>query len=249
MTKINTFIVDDEELARLLLRDSLKEISEIRITGEADNGFDALKLINESKPDLVFLDVQMPKLTGFEMLELLDHKPEVIFITAYDEYALKAFEQNAVDYLLKPFSVKRLKDAVYRAISRMNLNDNSDPISALKEKLDRVEETLERVVVKTGSKIKIIPAGDIRYLQAEDDYVMIFLKGEKHLKQQTMKFFENALDPKEFVRIHRSYIVKINFIESIELYEKESYVIKLKDGAILPVSKSGYNNLKEKLRF
>lgn len=248
MTKINTLIVDDEALARLLLTDSLKDFPEINIIGEAENGFDALKQINEKKPDLVFLDIQMPKLTGFEMLELIDYKPEIIFVTAYDEYALKAFEQNAVDYLLKPFTTKRLKDAVDRAVSRLQTGTSEEPVS-IKEKLGNVEEVLDRVVVKTGSKIKIIPAEDIRYIQAEDDYVTIHIAGEKHLKQQTMRFFEQNLDPKEFVRVHRSFIVRISFIESIELYEKDSYVLKLKDGSTLPVSKSGYVKLRESLRF
>lgn len=246
---INTLIVDDEELARLLLKDSLKDMPEIRITGEAANGFEALKVINEEKPDLVFLDVQMPKLTGFEMLELLEHKPEIIFVTAYDEYALKAFEQNAVDYLLKPYTSKRLRDAVDKALLRIQSGQSENAVVEMSEKLQSSEEKLERIVVKTGSKIKIIPVREIQYLQAEDDYVMIFIEGEKHLKQQTMKYFETHLDPREFVRVHRSYIARIGFIESIELYEKESYILKLKNGNTLPVSKSGYLNLRGKLGF
>lgn len=247
--QINTLIVDDEELARLLLKDSLKDMSEIRVSGEAANGFEALKIINDEKPDLVFLDVQMPKLTGFEMLELLDHKPEIIFVTAYDEYALKAFEQNAVDYLLKPYTTKRLRDAVDKALLRIQSGQSENTVVEMYEKLQNSEEKLERIVVKTGSKIKIIPVREIKYLQAEDDYVMIFIEGEKHLKQQTMKYFETHLDPREFVRVHRSYIARIGFIESIELYEKESYILKLKDGNTLPVSKSGYLNLRGKLGF
>ncbi len=246
---INTLIVDDEELARLLLKDSLKDIPEIRVTGEAANGFEALKAINEEKPDLVFLDVQMPKLTGFEMLELLEHRPEIIFVTAYDEYALKAFEQNAVDYLLKPYTTKRLRDAVDKALLRIQSGQSENAVMEMSEKLQSSEEKLERIVVKTGSKIKIIPVREIQYLQAEDDYVMIFIEGEKHLKQQTMKYFETHLDPREFVRVHRSYIARISFIESIELYEKESYILKLKNSSTLPVSKSGYLNLRGKLGF
>jgi two-component system LytT family response regulator len=246
---INTLIVDDEELARLLLKESLKEIPQINVVGEAENGFDALKLIADKKPQLIFLDVQMPKLTGLEMLELLDEKPEIIFITAFDQYALQAFEQNAVDYLLKPFTTKRLKDAIKRAEERLQSGEQSHQPIALQEKLRKGNDAIDRIVVKTGKKIRIIPVEEIHYLQAEDDYVSIHLDHEKHLKQKTMKYYESHLDPKDFVRIHRSYIVRIQFVDSIELYEKDSYIVKLKDGKTLPVSKSGYVKLRDSLRF
>ena len=247
--KIEVLIIDDEELARLLLKESLKEIPWIEVVGEAGNGFDALKLIAEKKPKLLFLDVQMPKLTGFEMLELLDDKPEIIFITAFDQYALEAFEQNAVDYLLKPFTNKRLQEAVKRAGDRLQSGEVSHKAPALQEKLDDAEGYIDRVVIRTGKKIRIIPVEEIKYLEADDDYVSIMLEGEKHLKQKTMRFYESHLDPKEFVRIHRGYIVRIQFVDSIELYEKDSYIVKLKDGQTLPVSKNGYVKLRDSLRF
>mgnify|MGYP000274208719 CR=1 FL=1 len=248
--KINALIVDDEELARLLLKENLKDMPGIQVIGEAENGFDALKFIHDKKPELVFLDVQMPKLTGFEMLELVEEKPEIIFITAYDEYAIKAFEQNAVDYLLKPFTSKRLKEAITRAEERLRSGDSTHKAEQLKIKLEENNtEFIDRVVVKTGPKIRIIPTHEIQYLKAEDDYVMFHLSGEKHLKQQTMKYFEDHLNPKEFVRIHRSYMVRMGFVDSIELYEKDSYIVKLKNGEVLPVSKSGYIKLRESLRF
>ncbi len=247
--KIEALIVDDEELARLLLKESLREISGIEVVGEAANGFDALKLISEKKPQLVFLDVQMPKLTGFEMLELLDEKPEIIFTTAFDQYALDAFELNAVDYLLKPFTSKRLHQAIKRAEERLSSGETSHKAPALQEKLEEAEGYIDRIVVKTGKKIRIIPVEEVEYLEADDDYVAVHLEKEKHLKQKTMKFYESRLDPKDFVRIHRSYIVRIQFVDSIELYEKESYIVKLKDGKTLPVSKSGYVKLRDSLRF
>lgn len=248
--QIKSVIVDDEELARLLLKESLKEIPQIEIIGEAENGFEALKLIQDLQPQLIFLDVQMPKLNGFEMLELIEQRPEVIFITAYDSYAIRAFEENAVDYLLKPFTTKRLELAVKKAEERLNTGDETHKPETLHHKLnENKDQYLDRIVVKTGARIRIIPASEIQYLKAEDDYVMIHIKGEKHLKQQTMKYLEEHLNPKDFVRIHRSYIVRMGFVESIELYEKDSYIVKLKDGNTLSVSKSGYLNLRDRLKF
>ena len=248
--KIRSIIVDDEELARLLLKESLKDMPQIELIGEAENGFDALKLIQDKKPDLIFLDVQMPKLNGFEMLELIDEKPEIIFITAYDSFAIKAFEQNAVDYLLKPFTNKRLEQAIVKAEERLKSGEESHKPSNLHQTLDEnSEQFLDRIVVKTGAKIRIIPTNTIQYLKAEDDYVEIHLTGEKHLKQQTMKYYEEHLNPREFVRIHRSFLVRIGFVDSIELYEKDSYIVKLKDGNTIPVSKSGYLNLRDRLKF
>ena len=245
--KIKTLIIDDEAPARQLLRTYLGLAKEVEVVGECADGFDGLKSIQESQPELVFLDIQMPKLNGFELLELLDEKPQIIFTTAYDEYAIKAFEQNAVDYLLKPFSEKRLLEAVERAKQR--IHDGGD--SAVSKMMEEGDSSgfLRRIVVKTGHKIRIIPTNEILYLEAQDDYVMIYLDKEKHLKQKTMRYFESKLDPSEFIRIHRSYIVRISFVGSIELYEKDSYIIKLKDGNSLPVSKSGYNNLRSKLNF
>ncbi|HPB06448.1 MAG TPA: response regulator, partial [Prolixibacteraceae bacterium] len=204
-------IIEDELLARNLLKNYLKDYQKIEIIAECENGFDGLKAINELKPDLVFLDVQMPKLTGFEMLELLEYRPEIIFTTAYNQFAIKAFEQHAVDYLLKPFSKDRLMVAVERAMEKINGNRTGEiPIDKLTEIPE--SDTIERVVVKDKNKIHIIPTEQIRYIESLDDYVMIYTRDKRFVKQKTMKFFEDHLNPKEFIRIHRSYIVKVEEI-------------------------------------
>lgn len=246
---INAIIIDDEPLARSLLRGYLKEIKEVKILGEYENGFAGLKAIHELKPDLIFLDIQMPKLNGFEMLELLDEIPKVIFITAYDQYAVKAFERNAVDYLLKPYSQERLLAAVEKA-GKLQQNSASElPVKELIRDHQESVEFIDRVAVKTGTKIRIIYIDEIRYLESQDDYVMIYTEEGKYLKQNTMKYFEKHLPPKAFVRVHRSYIVKLDFVAQIELYERDSYIIKLKNQQTIPVSKSGYSRLRENLKF
>lgn len=246
---IRTVIIEDELLARNLLKSYLADHDDIEIIAECENGFDGLKVINELKPDLVFLDVQMPKLTGFEMLELLDFRPEIIFTTAYNQFAIKAFELHAVDYLLKPFSKDRLLQAIDRAIEKIKGNLQSDlPIDKLTEAPD--SEYIERIVVKDKSKIHIIPVGQIRYFESLDDYVMIYTKDKRFIKQKTMKYFEVNLNPKEYVRIHRSYIAKVDEIAEIQQYEKESHIVILKnDHTKLKVSKTGYKNLKQVLSF
>jgi two-component system, LytTR family, response regulator len=245
MNKIRTVIVDDEKLARELLKKYLEALPDVEVTGECQNGFEAIKTINKEKPDLIFLDIQMPKLNGFEMLELLDEPPAVIFTTAYNEYAIKAFEINAVDYLLKPYTEERLKEAVDRA---------KDKLSALfKDKKVTMPSTIDgkyidRIAVKDGPNIFIIPADKVRYIEAQDDYVMIYSEDGKYLKQKTMKFYEENLNPRDFIRIHRSYIVSVKEIKQIDLLEKETYQILLSDKKKLPVSKTGYEKLKEILR-
>lgn len=247
--KIRTIIIEDEAMARNLLKSYLADHDKIEIIAECENGFDGLKAINEMKPNLVFLDVQMPKLTGFEMLELLEFRPEIIFTTAYNQFAIKAFEQHAVDYLLKPFPKDRLLLAIERAIEKIGGTQQGEtPI----DKLTEAPETdfIERVVVKDKSKIHIIPVEQIRYFESLDDYVMIYTKERRFIKQKTMKYFESNLQNKEFVRIHRSYIVKVNEIAEIQQYEKESHIVILKNDHIkLKVSKTGYKNLKGVLSF
>jgi len=245
---IKTIIVEDEKLARDLIKDYLQNQEDFEIVGEYEDGFSGLKAINEMKPDLIFLDIQMPKLTGFEMLEVLEHHPAIIFTTAYDQYALKAFEHNALDYLLKPYSKDRFDEAVGKARERVQSGD-TESISRLVEHRDEQEEEIHRVVVKSRSRINVIPVDDIIYLEAQDDYVMIYTLQSKHLKQKTMKFFEAHLPAEDFVRIHRSYIVKLSEIAQMQLYEKESYIVILNNGVKLPVSKSGLPKLKKKLDF
>ncbi len=248
MEKIRTIIVEDEELARTLLRSYIKDREEIEILCECENGFEGVKAINELKPDLVFLDIQMPKITGFEMLELLDHHPEIIFCTAYDQFALKAFEFNAADYLLKPFSRDRLLSALEKVKERLEKRVEGDDVVDKITNYPR-EGHLDRVVVKDRHKIHIIPSDHIRYVESMDDYVLIYTNEGRFTKQKTMRYFEQALDPHDFARIHRSYIVRIDQIAQLQQYEKESYVAILHDKTKLKVSKSGYKNLKDLLNF
>ncbi|MCZ7603526.1 MAG: LytTR family DNA-binding domain-containing protein [Melioribacteraceae bacterium] len=244
MNKLRTIIIDDEKLAREIVKNYCSKIDEIEIIDECSNGFDGIKSININKPDLIFLDIQMPKLNGFEMLEILEEKPKIIFTTAFDQYALKAFEVNAIDYLLKPFSEERFADAVNK-VTKEQLSTSDEKVEKLKSHLEEELEFLDRVIVKQNQKINIIPIDKVIYFEAQDDYVMIHTLDGKYLKQKTMKYFEDHLDPKNFVRIHRSNIVNISFIKEIELYDSESYRCVLKDNTKLSVSRSGYTKLKE----
>lgn len=247
---IRAVIVDDEELARFLLREYLNQAGGVEVIAECANGFEAVKVISERKPDLVFLDVQMPKLDGFEVLELIDPSVAVIYVTAYDQYAMRAFDAHAVDYLLKPFSPDRFKKALERARQRLGEPVPSTPrISApeLSAAARAPEQKLERIVVKDGAKVHIIPIEKLDYVEAQDDYVALRSEKKNYLKQQTISSVETQLDPKKFVRIHRSYIVNLERIARIEPYTKDSRVAVLTDGTQLPVSRSGHARLKELL--
>jgi two-component system LytT family response regulator len=246
--KIKAIVIDDESLARDIIKKYLSEIPEIGIIAECSNGFEGIKKINELKPDIVFLDVQMPKINGFEMLELIDEPPAIIFSTAYDQYALKAFQVNAVDYLLKPYSKERFNEALKKAISLTD--DKRRKQSLLKNLIEHQGNSVEylnRILVKTGTKISIIPAETIKWIEAKDDYVMIYSMAGKFLKQKTMKFLEEHLNPKEFIRVHRSFIAAVKEIKKIELLDKESYQVVLQTDERLPLSKSGYDKLKARL--
>ncbi|MFY0627905.1 MAG: LytTR family transcriptional regulator DNA-binding domain-containing protein [Reichenbachiella sp.] len=247
MSKIKALIIDDEHLAREIIKSYLNQDENIELIGECSDGFEGFKLINNLKPDIVFLDVMMPKLTGFEMLELLENPPVIIFSTAYDEYALKAFEKNAIDYLLKPYSSDRFNEALSKAKEKIGSSKNVQ--NDIKIIVEEKHELLSRVAVKTGSKIQIIPIAKIKYLEAMDDYVSIHAEDGKFLKQMTMKYFENHLPTEDFMRIHRSYIVKLKEIARLELLGKDSHVAILHDGKQLSVSRSGYSKLKEALGF
>jgi two-component system, LytTR family, response regulator len=247
---IRAVIVDDEELARALIREYLNQAGGVEVIAECANGFEAVKAISERKPDLVFLDVQMPKLDGFEVLELIDPSVAVIYVTAYDQYAMRAFDAHAVDYLLKPFSVDRFKKALERARLRLGEPVPATPrISAteLSAAARAPEQKLERIVVKDGAKVHIIPLEKLDYVEAQDDYVALRSEKKNYLKQQTISSVEAQLDPKKFVRIHRSYIVNLERIARIEPYTKDSRVAVLTDGTQLPVSRSGHARLKELL--
>jgi two-component system LytT family response regulator len=243
---IRTIIVDDEEPARMVLREFLSKRSDINLIAECANGFEAVKAMTELMPDLAILDIQMPKLNGFEVLELVEQPPAIIFATAYDQYAVKAFELHAVDYLLKPFSNDRLNEALAHVAERI-AKKKSLPVEALAEAAGMKPATLERVLIKDGSKVHVIPADKIDYIEAQDDYVAIKVEGKSHLKQQRMAELEKLLDPTKFVRVHRSYIVNLERIGRIELYAKDSRVAILKDGTKLLISRTGYDKLKTML--
>ena len=243
--KIRVIIIDDESLARSITRKYLSKRTEFEIVAECSNGFDAIKKINEEEPDIVFLDIQMPRMTGFEMLELIENPPIIIFTAAYDHYAIKAFEVNAVDYLLKPFSEERFNEAIEKTLVHLKeKTSQSEAIQKLIEKNDEKVEYIERVIIKDAGKINIVPVEKIKWIEAQDDYVMIHSDIGKFLKQKTMKYFENHLDPNYFVRIHRSYMISIDFIKHLEQHDKESYRIILKNEQLLPVSKTGLSKLK-----
>jgi two-component system LytT family response regulator len=238
---LRALIVDDEDLARQLLREYAREVDDLEIIGECNNGFDAVKAIDALKPDLAFLDVRMPKLDGFEVIELIDHQPAVIFVTAYDMYAMRAFEAHAVDYLLKPFRLDRFKQAIERA--RARLGEHLPSAAQLREAAQPGQK-LERVVVRDSSKVHIIPADKLDYIEAQDDYIALHSENKNYLKQQTISNIESQLDPMRFARIHRSYIVNIERIVRIEAFTKDSRIAILKNGAQIPVSRSGLVKLK-----
>jgi len=246
---MKAILIDDEPLARMLVKEYLQNFPQIEVVEECNDGFEGLKAISQHNPDLIFLDVQMPKVTGFEMLELLDEPPAVIFTTAFDEYAIKAFDAHAVDYLLKPFSPERFNQAVEKFLQKNATPESKKTTKELLETVSKTEEKLDRIVVKTGTKIRIIPEQDILFLEAEGDYINIHTPDGRFLKTKTMQYFEDALDPKKFVRIHRSYIIQLAQITKIEPYEKDTHTVVLKNGARLPVSRNGYAKLKQVLDF
>jgi two-component system LytT family response regulator len=240
---MKVIIIDDEPLARGIVKEYLQSIPDAELVAECEDGFEGIKAIQQHRPDLIFLDIQMPKINGFEMLELLEGPPAVIFTTAFDEFAIKAFESNAVDYLLKPFSKERFEKAIQKYLQHQNSQQTQQLIDAAAQSPSQQN----RVVVKDGSKIKIIPVTKIDYLEAADDYVKIVTVDGTFLKKRTMSFFEQSLSAYHFVRVHRSYIVNTQLITRIDPYEKENHLLLLTTGAKLPVSKTGYAKLKEVL--
>jgi two-component system LytT family response regulator len=240
---IPTLLIDDEPLARSILKEYLEEFPQLQLMQECNDGFEGLKAIMQHRPQLIFLDIQMPKINGFEMLELIEEPPAVIFVTAFDEYAIKAFESHAIDYLLKPFSRERFNKAVQKFLDQ----SKPAPTALLLESTASSPQQKHRVVVKNSGKIKIIPVEDIHYLEAADDYVKICTKEGSFLKNRTMAHFEGILDPQQYVRTHRSFIINIQQITRIEPYEKENHIAILKEGKQIPVSRNGYARLKEVL--
>lgn len=245
---MKAIIIEDEHLAAELLAKNVSSHKQIELIGKFDNGFSGLKAIQDLKPDLVFLDIELPKLTGLELLELLDEPPLIIFTTAYNQYAIEAFEKNAVDYLLKPFS----KDRLFKAIDKAVQNESPNPI---KEKAEEIissihsseEKNLDRIAVKDKSDIHLIATEDVVYLEAQDDYVSIHTKTNNFLKNARLKFFEENLDPKKYVRVHRSYIVNTAFIRKLENYNKDSYLLILTNDEKIKISRSGLQLLRKVL--
>lgn len=248
--KIRAIIIEDEEPARQLLKKFLESETEIEIAGEFSDGLSGAKAMQELKPDLAFLDIQMPKLNGFEVIDVCEYRPVIIFTTAYDQYALKAFEANATDYLLKPFTRDRFEEALKKAKEKiLNKKNDENGLNTLIIHNDSKTELLDRVAIRSGNKIHVIPCSEILYLEADGDYVKIHTEKASHLKEKTMKYFETHFDPKQFARIHRSYIVNVNYIKQLDYYDKESYAAMLKNGVQLKVSSSGYKALKELLKM
>ncbi len=257
---VTALLIDDEPLARLIVREYLQSYPNITVLQECNDGFEGLKAIQQFHPDIIFLDIQMPKINGFEMLELVEDSPAVIFTTAFDEYAIRAFETHAIDYLLKPFSKERFDKAIQKWLDRHEPQPAGQPTPgtpaapgaspaapATQPLLDTAAESpaqQQRVVVKTAGKIKIIPIEDIHYFEASDDYVKIHTHNGAFLKNRTMGYFEKVLDPNRFVRTHRSYIINIQQVTRIDPYEKDSHLCLLSSGAQVPVSKAGYVKLR-----
>lgn len=244
LQSIKAIIVDDEPLARQIVREFLSRHAEIEIAAECTNGFDAVKATTELKPNILFLDIQMPKLSGFEVLELIEHDVAVVFTTAYDEFALRAFEVHAADYLLKPFSQERFDEAVEEAMKKIG---NAEPrqLDAIVEHSRSANAPAERILIRESARVVIIPTEKIDYIEAQDDYAAIKAEGKSHLKQMTLSTLELQLDGKKFVRIHRSFILNIERLAKIELYAKDSRVAILKDGTRLQMSRAGYAKLKK----
>ncbi len=246
---IKVVLIDDEPLARSIVKEYLMPHSNIQILAECNDGFAGIKAIQEHKPDLIFLDIQMPKINGFEMLEVLEHRPSVIFTTAFDEYALKAFEQHAVDYLLKPFSEERFEQALNKWLAMHPTHRAKERMEELMQSsVTKHSDEQHRIVVKDGSQIVILPVQDVTHFEAYDDYVKIFNAHTFFLKKRTMNYYEDLLNPTQFVRVHRSFIINLNHLTKIEAVDKTNYVAVLKNGTKVPLSRNGHAKLKTVLK-
>ncbi|MBL4861867.1 MAG: LytTR family transcriptional regulator DNA-binding domain-containing protein [Crocinitomicaceae bacterium] len=239
---IKAIIIDDEPLARSIVKEFLSKHKDIELVAECNNGYEGLKAIEQYKPDLLFLDIQMPKINGFEMLELIDDAPGVIFTTAFDEYAIKAFETSAIDYLLKPFTQERFNRSIDKWKKNTSRNQGKQQIT---ETANKQPDENRRIVVKDSGDIKIIPIERVLFIEAYDDYVKIHTAEKYYLKKKTMNYYANTLEKKDFLRIHRSYIININSLTRVESFEKNSYRATLTNGTKIPISRSSYSGLKE----
>ncbi len=297
VSSLRAIVVDDEMLARQVLIEHLNARGDVEIIAQCANGFEAVKAITELQPDLVLLDIQMPKLDGFEVLELVGKPVPVIFVTAYDEFAVRAFEIHAIDYLLKPFSEERINEAIERARERFASAPAAAPaavtamsapthasapaadaaasgaaattaagespqvtasVSAahvpspalggltphkLRTEVRPQSGPLERVLIRDGSRVHVIAVGDVDFVQAQDDYVCFHAAGKQYLKEQPLAEVEASLDPAQFVRIHRSFLLNVDRLARVEPLTKDSRIAILKDGRKLPLSRAGYQRL------
>jgi len=245
--RLRVVIVDDEDLARLVVREYLAAMSDVDVVAECANGFEAVKAVSDLQPDLLILDVQMPKLNGFEVLELVGRDVAVVFVTAFDQYAIRAFEVHAVDYLLKPFSAERLAAAIDRVRERLGRGDPL-PVKELAAAGQSGHEPARRILVRDGPRVHVLPVEKIDYIQAQDDYVCFRCDGKEYLKEQTLADLESALDPAKFVRIHRSYVLNLDRLARVETDERENRIAMLADGRRLPISRAGYGRLSALLK-
>jgi len=245
--RLRVVIVDDEDLARLVVREYLAAMSDVDVVAECANGFEAVKAVSDLQPDLLILDVQMPKLNGFEVLELVGRDVAVVFVTAFDQYAIRAFEVHAVDYLLKPFSAERLAAAIDRVRERLGRGDPL-PVKELAAAGQSGQEPARRILVRDGPRVHVLPVEKIDYIQAQDDYVCFRCDGKEYLKEQTLADLESTLDPAKFVRIHRSYLLNLDRLARVETDERENRVAMLADGRRLPISRAGYGRLSALLK-
>lgn len=244
MKKFKTIIVDDESLARDIIRNFLAERNDIEIVAECANAQECIKVLHQTCIDVMFLDIQMPKINGFELLEFLTDVPEVIFCTAFDEYAVQAFEVNAVDYLMKPFHKERLFMALDKALLRLHAGKISEGKDKLLKDAKERNEIVDRLLIRKGAKIHHVPVSEIMYIEANDDYVNIYSTSDKFIHKETMTYLENHLNQEKFIRVHRKYIVNIDFMLSIEPYSKDSFMAKMKNGESVNVSQAGYRKIK-----
>jgi len=245
--RLRVVIVEDEDLARLVVREYLAAMSDVDVVAECANGFEAVKAVSDLQPDLLILDVQMPKLNGFEVLELVGRDVAVVFVTAFDQYAIRAFEVHAVDYLLKPFSAERLAAAIDRVRERLGRGDPL-PVKELAAAGQSGQEPARRILVRDGPRVHVLPVEKIDYIQAQDDYVCFRCDGKEYLKEQTLADLESALDPAKFVRIHRSYVLNLDRLARVETDERENRIAMLADGRRLPISRAGYGRLSALLK-
>ena len=240
--RLRIAIVDDEDLARAVVREYLAGMADVEIVAECGNGFEAVKAVSELQPDLLILDVQMPKLNGFEVLELVGRDVAVVFVTAYDQYAIRAFEVHAVDYLLKPFGADRLAAAIDRVRERLGRGETV-PVRQLAADGQPAQGHTRRILVRDGPRVHVLPVEKIEYVQAQDDYICFRCEGKEYLKEQTLAEVEKTLDPAKFARIHRSFVLNLERLARVELDERENRVAILNDGRRLPISRSGFTRL------